>query len=108
MLSVKVRRRLDAFELDSAFASDSGVTALFGRSGSGKTTLVNAIAGLVRPDDGRIEVNGDCLFDSARGIDVPYIVKDNEGHGFHNEENQFEFYESMEKFLDKYIGAKAN
>jgi molybdate transport system ATP-binding protein len=71
MLSVKVRRRLDAFELDTAFASDSGVTALFGRSGSGKTTLVNAIAGLVRPDDGRIEINGDCLFDSARGIDVP-------------------------------------
>jgi len=40
----------------------------------------------------------------ARGIDVPYIVKDNEGHGFRNEENQFAFYEAMEKFLDKYIG----
>ena len=37
----------------------------------------------------------------ARGIDVPYIVKDNEGHGFRNEENQFEFYDAMEKFLDK-------
>jgi dipeptidyl aminopeptidase/acylaminoacyl peptidase len=44
----------------------------------------------------------------ARGIDVPYIVKDNEGHGFHNEENQFAFYEAMEKFLDKYIGKPAN
>jgi len=43
-----------------------------------------------------------------RGIDVPYIVKDNEGHGFHNEENQFAFYEAMEKFLDKYIGKRAN
>ncbi|MGC1817345.1 MAG: S9 family peptidase [Casimicrobiaceae bacterium] len=40
----------------------------------------------------------------ARGIDVPYIVKDNEGHGFHNEENQFDFYEAMEKFLAKYLG----
>ena len=40
----------------------------------------------------------------ARDIDVPYIVKDNEGHGFRNEENQFAFYEAMEKFLDKYIG----
>ena len=43
-----------------------------------------------------------------RGIDVPYIVKDNEGHGFHNEENQFAFYEAMEKFLDKYIGKRAD
>ena len=40
----------------------------------------------------------------ARGIDVPYIVKDNEGHGFHNEENQFAFYEAMEQFLAKYLG----
>ncbi|MEP7182018.1 MAG: S9 family peptidase [Betaproteobacteria bacterium] len=39
----------------------------------------------------------------ARGIDVPYLVKDNEGHGFRNEENQFEFYEAMEKFLAKYL-----
>lgn len=38
-----------------------------------------------------------------RGIDVPYLVKDNEGHGFHNEENRFDFYESMEKFLAKHL-----
>ena len=44
----------------------------------------------------------------ARGIDVPYLVKDNEGHGFRNEENQFEFYEQMEQFLDKHLGPKAN
>ena len=36
---------------------------------------------------------------AARGIKVEYMVKDNEGHGFHNEENRFEFYEAMEKFL---------
>ena len=35
----------------------------------------------------------------SRGIKVEYMVKDNEGHGFHNEENRFEFYEAMEKFL---------
>ena len=34
-----------------------------------------------------------------QGIKVEYMVKDNEGHGFHNEENRFEFYEAMEKFL---------
>ena len=40
----------------------------------------------------------------ARGIDVPYMVKENEGHGFYNEENQFDFYREMEKFLKKHIG----
>ncbi|MCU0427398.1 MAG: S9 family peptidase [Candidatus Kapabacteria bacterium] len=38
-----------------------------------------------------------------RGIDVPYLVKDNEGHGFRNEENRFEFYGAMEEFLAKYL-----
>ena len=38
-----------------------------------------------------------------RGVDVPYMVKDNEGHGFHNEENQIEFYEAMDRFLAKYL-----
>ena len=38
-----------------------------------------------------------------RGVDVQYMVKDNEGHGFSNEENRFEFYEAMEKFLAQHI-----
>ena len=38
------------------------------------------------------------------GIEVPYMVKDNEGHGFYNQENQFDFYREMEKFLKKHIG----
>ena len=38
------------------------------------------------------------------GIEVPYMVKDNEGHGFYNQENQFDFYREMEKFLQKHIG----
>ncbi|ANM29023.1 peptidase [Acidobacteria bacterium Mor1] len=37
----------------------------------------------------------------GRGVDVEYLVKDNEGHGFHNEENQFEFYRALEAFLEK-------
>jgi dipeptidyl aminopeptidase/acylaminoacyl peptidase len=44
-----------------------------------------------------------------RGIDVQYIVKENEGHGFQNEENRFEFYEAMERFLARHVtpaGAK--
>jgi len=42
-----------------------------------------------------------------RGVEVEYLVKDNEGHGFRNEENRFEFYEAMERFLAKHIGAPA-
>ncbi len=42
----------------------------------------------------------------ARGFDVPYLVKENEGHGFHNEENRFEVYEAMEDFLQKHLGEK--
>lgn len=41
-----------------------------------------------------------------RGIDVEYMVKDNEGHGFRNEENVFEFYRAMEAFLAKHMGGK--
>lgn len=40
---------------------------------------------------------------NKHGIDVEYIIKDNEGHGFHNEENRFEFYEAMERFLEKHL-----
>lgn len=39
----------------------------------------------------------------ARGVEVEYMVKDNEGHGFRNEENRFEFYEAMEKFLQEHL-----
>ena len=42
----------------------------------------------------------------ARGIDVPYMVKDNEGHGFLLEENRFDFYRAMEQFLGKYLGGR--
>ena len=41
-----------------------------------------------------------------RGIDVLYMVKDNEGHGFHNEENRFDFYRAMEEFFGRYLGSK--
>lgn len=40
------------------------------------------------------------------GKDVVYLVKDNEGHGFHNEENRFDFYRSMESFFHKHLGLK--
>jgi dipeptidyl aminopeptidase/acylaminoacyl peptidase len=56
--------------------------------------------------DPRVNVNeSDQMVEALkkRGIEVPYMVKDNEGHGFQNEENRFEFYEAMEKFLARHL-----
>jgi molybdate transport system ATP-binding protein len=70
-IDVDVIRSAGAFTLSVRFASAGRVTALFGRSGAGKTTLVNLIAGLARPDRGRIIVDGETLVDTERGIRVP-------------------------------------
>ncbi len=57
--------------VQASFTSTStGVTALFGRSGAGKTSIINMTAGLVRPDEGRISIDGRCLFDSSKGINL--------------------------------------
>ena len=71
MLRVDVERRLGSLDVAATFETEARVTALFGRSGAGKTSVVNMIAGLLRPDRGHIEVDGQVLFDSAAGIDVP-------------------------------------
>ena len=70
MLEVDVALRRGDFRLEAAFASAAPIVALFGRSGSGKTSLVHAIAGIARPERGRIVVGERVLFDSARGIDL--------------------------------------
>lgn len=71
-IEVAVRHRFKSFELDAAFRiAKPGVTALFGPSGAGKTTIANAVAGLFRPQDGRIAVDDRVLFDRASRIDVP-------------------------------------
>jgi molybdate transport system ATP-binding protein len=59
------------FAINATFKSEARIVALFGKSGSGKTTIVNAVAGLVRPDRGRIEIAGETLFDSEHDIDCP-------------------------------------
>jgi molybdate transport system ATP-binding protein len=69
VLACEVHKKLGAFALDIGFEA-VGVTALFGPSGSGKTSVINMIAGLMTPDAGRIALDGDVLFDAARGIDV--------------------------------------
>jgi molybdate transport system ATP-binding protein len=71
MIDVDIEQRLGAFELRVAFRAEAPIVGLFGRSGSGKTSVVNALAGTSRPQRGRIVINGETLFDSDRGIDLP-------------------------------------
>jgi molybdate transport system ATP-binding protein len=71
VLEVDFEHRLGSFELDIHFRAGRGLTALFGRSGAGKTSVVNAIAGLLRPEKGRIVVDGSVLIDTGGGIRAP-------------------------------------
>jgi molybdate transport system ATP-binding protein len=68
MLEVSVHHTFAGFTLDAAFRAPPGVTVLFGRSGSGKTTIVNAVAGLLTPDAGRIASGDWTLLDTEQGI----------------------------------------
>lgn len=71
MLEVAIRKRLGDFALDVAFAAPTpGVTCLFGASGAGKSSVVAALAGLLRPDAGRIALDGGVLFDGEAGIAI--------------------------------------
>lgn len=70
-LDIDVSLTRGAFRLDVAFTAGSGLTALFGRSGSGKTTIIDLVAGLARPDRGRISLSGETLLETDRRIAVP-------------------------------------
>jgi len=68
---IDVERRLGEARIALHLAGGPGLTALFGPSGAGKSSILNMVAGLLRPDRGRIAVAGETLFDSAAGIDLP-------------------------------------
>lgn len=70
-LRIALQHRFKEFALDVDIEAPAGVTALFGRSGSGKTTLINAVAGLVRPDRGRVLADGITLTDTEAGVHLP-------------------------------------
>lgn len=63
--------RLGDFRREVSIRDDARVIALTGHSGAGKTSVLNAIAGLAKPERGRIAIAGHVLFDAERGIDVP-------------------------------------
>ena len=71
-VEISIRHAFGDFSLDVAFAiGRPGITALFGPSGAGKTTIINAIAGLLTPQAGRVVLNGRSLLDTGNGVFVP-------------------------------------
>ena len=71
MLRISIQHAFPGFALDASLEAPPGITVLFGRSGSGKTTIVNAVAGLLTPQEGRIAAGDWVLLDTARGIRLP-------------------------------------
>ena len=70
MFEIRIRKTIQRFSIDLELRSEAPITALFGRSGSGKTSVLHMVAGVLRPDDGHIRVDGTTLFDSATRADV--------------------------------------
>lgn len=70
-LSVSLRHSLPGFDLDVDFDAPQGLTVLFGASGSGKTSVIEAVAGLTRPQEGRVAAGDHVLLDTRRGISLP-------------------------------------
>jgi molybdate transport system ATP-binding protein len=70
MLVVEIEKQLGDFTINALFAGEGGATVLFGPSGAGKTSITGMIAGLVRPDRGRIVLDDEVLFDDTTRIDV--------------------------------------
>lgn len=67
---VRVHRRFGETLISADFSAPGGLTALLAPSGAGKTTILNMVAGLLRPDAGRIIVGGETLFDDEAGVDL--------------------------------------
>ncbi|MBN1907002.1 MAG: molybdenum ABC transporter ATP-binding protein [Deltaproteobacteria bacterium] len=71
MIDLNIKKRNGQFQINTTFAfRQAGVTAIIGESGAGKTSIINMVAGLMRPDDGHIIINGRTLFDSETGCNI--------------------------------------
>ncbi len=77
----KIKKRLDRFSIDVEYAFDKGVLVIQGESGAGKTTVLNCISGLKRPDEGRISIEKELVFDGQ--TDIP-VKKRQVGYLFQN------------------------
>lgn len=74
-LIVKVRKRLDNFELNADIQTNDDILALSGASGAGKTMILKCIAGIATPDSGYISLNGRVLFDSEKKINLKAALR---------------------------------
>lgn len=70
-LEVTIAKRFEGFTLHAEFAAGNTAAAILGASGCGKSMTLRCIAGVVKPDSGRIVLDGRVLFDSEKGIDLP-------------------------------------
>lgn len=70
MLNVDIKKKLGDFSLSVQFETENETLALLGQSGCGKSVTLRCIAGIIRPDEGHIELNGRVLFDSGARIDL--------------------------------------
>ena len=85
-LACRIQKRFAGqqnFAVDVAFEAAAGFTILFGASGAGKTTLLDCVAGLTRPDSGRIAIGDRVLFDSSSGVNLP-VAERHVGYVFQN------------------------
>jgi molybdate transport system ATP-binding protein len=81
ILQARIHKRVGPFVLDVDFQAPPGFTILFGPSGAGKTTLLDSVAGLIVVDEGRIQIGGQVLYDSAARVHVP-VAKRRVGYVF--------------------------
>ncbi|MEP7041722.1 MAG: ATP-binding cassette domain-containing protein [Dokdonella sp.] len=75
MIELSLRHRVGDLELDLDFQSEARTLALFGNSGAGKTCVLNAIAGLLVPQAGRVVLDGETLLDTSHGLCVPASLR---------------------------------
>jgi molybdate transport system ATP-binding protein len=71
VLDVRIQTTVGTFRVDVAFSVPPGVTVLFGPSGAGKSTTLAAVAGLSRPEAGKVALGSAVWFDAERRVDVP-------------------------------------
>lgn len=103
-ISVSISHQIGKFALDADFSiEEPGITALFGPSGSGKTTIINIIAGLTRPQRGRVQLGDRVLFDHTRSINLA-IRKRRVGYVFQDAR----LFPHISVHDNLYYGAKRN
>jgi len=71
MISVDIQKKFPKFNLQAKFTADCKMVVIFGPSGAGKSLTLQALAGLIKPDVGRIRVGNQTFFDSATGLNQP-------------------------------------